>query len=155
MLRCMVEGFALSERWNGWSDLGVILKAARAAVAAGPLDPLLCEVTVEWDDDTTILASLDALDALLASGEEPMSVDIWLAHVDEEDANLTLNYNGRWLQLNGAGLDWERSRQAYYAAQVELALAYGITTFKLPKLPKDTVQETRKRLRGSQEGDPS
>jgi hypothetical protein len=155
MLRCMAEGFALSERWNGWSDLGVILKAARAAVAAGPLDPLLCEVTVEWDDDTTILASLDALDALLASGEEPMSVDIWIAHVDEEDANLTLNYNGRWLQLNGAGLDWERSRQAYYAAQVELALAYGITTFKLPKLPKDTVQETRKRLRGPQEGDPS
>jgi hypothetical protein len=151
MLRCMAEGFALSERWNGWSDIGVILKAARAAVAAGPLDPLLCEVTVEWDDDTTTLASLEALDALLRSGEEPMSVDIWVAYIDEEDASLTLNYNGRWLQLNGMGIDWERSRKAYYAAQVELALAYGITTFKLPELPKDTVQETRKRLRESQE----
>jgi hypothetical protein len=154
MLGCMAEGFALSERWNGWSDLGAILSAARAAVAAGPLDPLLCEVTVEWDDDTTILASLDALDPLLRSGEEPMSVDIWIAYIDEADANLTLTYNGRWLQLNGAGLDWERSRQAYYAAQVELALAYGITTFTLPELPKDTVQEVRKRLRESQEADP-
>jgi hypothetical protein len=148
MLPCM-GGFALSERWNGWSDLEVILTAARAAVAAGPLDPLLCEVTVEWDDDTTTLATLDALDALLRSGEEPLSVDIWLAHVEDDEASLTLNYNGRWLQLNGAGSDWERSRQAYYAAQVELALAYGITTFKLPTLPKDTVQETRKRLRES------
>lgn len=144
-------GFALSERWNGWSDLGVILKAARAAAAAGPLDPLLCEVAVEWDDDTTTLASLEALDALLRSGEEPMSVDIWIAHVVEDEASLTLNYNGRWLQLNGMGSDWERARQAYYAAQVELALAYGITTFRLPTLPKDTVQEVRKRLRESQD----
>ncbi len=138
--------FALSERWNGWSDLGVILIAARAAVAAGPLDPLLCEITVEWDDDTTTLTSLDALDALLAAGEEPMSIDVWIAHVVEDDASVSLAYNGRWLQLNGAGADWERSRQAYYAAQVELALAYGITTFKLPELPKDTVAETRRRL---------
>jgi hypothetical protein len=140
------EGFALSERWNGWEDLGVMLRAARAAVAAGPLDPLVCEITVEWDDDTSQLTSLDALDALLSSGEEPMSVDMWLAHADSEDASLTLVYNGRWLQLNGYGSDWVRSRQAYYAAQVELALAYGITTFSLPELPKDTVQEVRRRL---------
>ncbi|MEA2155323.1 MAG: hypothetical protein QOE11_1463 [Solirubrobacteraceae bacterium] len=143
-----MESFALSERWNGWSDLDCILKAARAAVLAGPLDPVQCEVTVEWDDDTTTVPSLDALEALLKGGEEPMSVDIWIAHAEEEEANLTLLYNGRWLQLNGAGSDWERSQQAYYAAQVELALAYGITTFKLPVLPKDTVQETRRRLAG-------
>jgi hypothetical protein len=142
----LMEGFALSERWNGWSGVDVIVKAARAAVAAGPLDPLLCEVTVEWDDDTTTLASLDALDALLASGEEPMSLEIWIAHVEEDEAYLTLVYNGRWLQLNGGGSDWQRARQAYYAAQVELALAHGITTFKLPELPKDTVQEVRRRL---------
>jgi hypothetical protein len=140
------EGFALSERWNGWEDLGAMLKAARAAVAAGPLDPLLCEIAVEWDDDTSALTSLDALDALMASGEEPLSIDIWLAHVDQDDASLTLVYNGRWLQLNGYGNDWERSRHAYYAAQAELALAYGITTFTLPELPKDTVQEVRRRL---------
>jgi hypothetical protein len=141
-----MEGFALSERWNGWEDLGVMLKAARAAVAAGPLDPLLCEITVEWDDDTSVLTSLDALDALTSSGEEPMSIDVWLAHADQDDASLTLVYNGRWLQLNGYGNDWVRARQAYYAAQVELALAYGITTFTLPELPKDTVQKVRKRL---------
>jgi hypothetical protein len=141
-----MEGFALSERWNGWDDLGVMLKAARAAVAAGPLEPLLCEIEVEWDDDTTTLTSLEALDALISSGEEPMSIDIWLAHADEGDASLTLAYNGRWLQLNGYGSDWARARQAYYAAQVELALAYGITTFVLPELPKDTVQEVRRRL---------
>lgn len=147
MLRRM-ESFALSERWNGWSDLHVMLTAARAAVDAGPLDPLACEITVEWDDDTTTLTTLDALDALLASGDEPLSLDIWIAHVVEDEASLTLVFNGRWLQLNGAGTDWERARQAYYAAQVELALAYGITTFKLPELPYDTVAETRKRLRG-------
>jgi hypothetical protein len=138
--------FALSERWNGWSDLDAVLRAARAAVGAGPLDPLLCEITVEWDDDTTTLTSLDALDALLAAGEDPLSIDIWIAHADEVEASVTFAYNGRWLQLNGAGSDWERSRQAYYAAQVELALSYGITTFKLPELPTDTVAETRRRL---------
>jgi hypothetical protein len=141
-----MESFGLSERWNGWSDVDVILKAAHAAVAAGPLDPPLCEITVEWDDDTSVLASLEALETLIRAGEEPLSIDIWIAHAVEDEASVTFAFNGRWLQLNGAGSDWERARQAYYAAQVELALAYGITTFKLPELPRDTVAETRKRL---------
>jgi len=145
MLSAM-EGFALSERWNGWSDLDVIVQAARAAVAAGPLDPLRCEIAVEWDDDTITLASLDALEALLQAGEEPLSVDIWVAYEAEEEARVTLVFNGRWLQLNGAGTDWVRARQAYDAAQAQLAGAYGITTFKLPVLPKNTVAETRRRL---------
>jgi hypothetical protein len=34
----------------------------------------------------------------------------------------------------------------YDAAQAELAGHFGITTFKLPKLPRDTLVETRKRL---------
>ena len=143
-----MESFALSERWNGWTDLDVMLRAARAAVAAGPLDPLVCEIEAEWDDDTTTIASLDALGVLLASGEEPMSIDMWLAHEATDEASVSLVFNGRWLQLNGAGTDWERARKAYYAAQVELALAYGITTFRLPELPRDTVAETRKRLSG-------
>jgi|SRR4051794_3543407 hypothetical protein len=141
-----MEGFALSERWNGWEDLGVMLSAARAAVAEGPLEPLLCEIEVEWDDDVTTLASLDALEAIIVSGEEPLGIEIWLAHEVREEAYLTLCYNGRWLQLNGYGSDWVRARQAYYAAQVELAASYGITTFVLPKLPKDTVQEVRRQL---------
>ena len=141
-----MESFALSERWNGWSDLDVMVKAARAAIAAGPLDPLVCEVTWESDEDVTTLHSLDALQALLDQDEEPMSLDIYVAHVVEDDANLLMTFNGRWLQINGAGADWERSRQAYYAAQVEIALVAGITTFKLPKLPRDTVAETRRRL---------
>jgi len=141
-----MAGFALSERWNGWEDLGVILKAARAAVEAGPLHPVQCEVTVECDDHTTTLAGLEELDVLLRAGEEPLSVDIWIAHDVPDEANVTLVFNGRWLQLNGAGSDWVRARQAYDAAQVELARAYGITTFKLPVLPKDTVAETRRRL---------
>jgi len=141
-----MEGFALSERWNGWTRLDVIVDAAHAAVAAGPLDPLLCEVTLEWDDDTTTLDDLGELKALLQAGEEPLSMDIWIAHVVEAEASLTLVYNGRWLQINGAGSDWQRARQAYDAAQVELALEYGITTFKLPTPPRDTVAETRKRL---------
>ena len=127
-----MESFALSERWNGWTDLDVILKAARAAVEEGPLDPLVCEIDLESDDDTATIASLDELAVLLAAGEEP-HVD---GHLDRarraDEASLTLVFNGRWLQLNGDGSDWERSRNAYYAAQIELALVYGITTFKLP-----------------------
>jgi hypothetical protein len=142
----MVEGFALSERWNGWTRLDVMVHAARAAIAAGPLDPLVCEVTLEWDDDTTSLDNLGELDALLAAGNEPLALDIYIAHVVEAEASLTLVYNGRWLQINGAGTDWPRARQAYNAAQVELTLEYGITTFKLPEPPRDTVAETRRRL---------
>jgi hypothetical protein len=141
-----MDPFALSERWNGWTRLDVMLEAARAAAAAGPFAPLLCEVTLEWDDDTTTLDSLDALAELLKADEEPLSLEIWIGHVVESEASLTLVYNGRWLQINGAGSDWARAKQAYSAAQVEIALVAGITTFKLPTLPKDTVAETRKRL---------
>ena len=50
--------FALSERWNGWENLGVMVQAARAAVEAGPLDPLVCVIDVEGDeDDVTLDAS--------------------------------------------------------------------------------------------------
>ena len=118
-----MESFALSERWNGWSRLDVMVEAARAAIAAGPLDPLVCEVVLEWDDDTSTLDN-----------------------VVEAEASLTLVYNGRGLQINGSGSDWQRARQAYDAAQVELAMEYGITTFKRPTPPRDTVAETRKRL---------
>ncbi|MDQ3678023.1 MAG: hypothetical protein M3401_14715 [Actinomycetota bacterium] len=141
-----MERFALSERWNGWSDLDVIMKAARAAVAAGPLDSLVCEVVFELDFDTVTVDSLDAAQERLRRDPDPVSMEIFIAQIDETEARLTLVYNGRWLQLNGSGSNWERARAAYYAAQVELALAYGITTFKLPKLPKDTVAETRRRL---------
>jgi hypothetical protein len=148
-----MESFALSERWNGWTRLDVIVVAARAAIAAGPLDPLVCEVQIEWDDDTTVIESLDELDALLAAGGEPLSLDIYVAHAVESEASVTLVFNGRWLQINGAGSDWPRARQAYDAAQVELALEYGITTFKLPKPPADTVSEVRRR-RGVKDQDP-
>ncbi len=140
-----MDGFALSERWNGWENLDVMVAAARAAVAAGPLEPLVCEITVEWDDDTTTIHSLDDLQELLRSGSDPMGVDILVAHIDEGEASVTLVYNGRWLQINGFG-SGHRAREAYYAAQVEIALVAGITTFKLPELPLDTVAETRRRL---------
>ena len=146
-----MEGFALSERWNGWTNLDLIVEAARSAVAAGPLDPLVCEVTLESDEDTLMLASLDELQALLNAGEDPLSMEIFVAHVVPDDASLTLLFNGRWLQIIGAGDDWERSRKAYYAAQGPLANAYGITTFKLPKLPYDTVAETRRKLEPPQD----
>lgn len=141
-----MEPFALSERWNGWSDLAVVLKAARAAVAGGPLDPLVCQVVFESDLDTITVDSLDAAEERLREDPDPMSLEVLVALIDEKAASLTLVYNGRWLQLNGSGEDWERARGAYYAAQVELALVAGITTFKLPALPYDTVAETRRRL---------
>ena len=146
MLLLAMESFSLSERWNGWTDLEVMVKAARAAIAAGPLDPLVCDVTIESDDDTATLHSLDALQALLEQDDDPLTLDIYIAHAVEDEANLLMTFNGRWLQINGAGSDWTRARQAYYAAQVDRALVAGITTFKLPKLPRDTVAETRRRL---------
>lgn len=148
-----MDGFALSERWNGWSRLDTIVQAARAAVAAGPLDPLVCEVTLEGDEDTMTLDSLDELDALLAAGEDPLSIEIHVAHGVAGEASLLLVYNGRWLQINGTGSEWTRARRAYDAAQVELALVYGITTFKLPEPPVDTVSQVR-RARGVTDQDP-
>jgi len=153
MLLPGMDGFVLSERWNGWSRLDTMVEAARAAIAAGPLDPVVCEVTLEGDEDTVTLTNLDELDALLAAGADPLSLDIYVAHVVEAEASLLLVYNGRWLQVNGVGSDWPRARQAYDAAQVELALVYGITTFKLPELPVDTVAETRRRI-GAKDQDP-
>jgi hypothetical protein len=140
-----MEAFALSERWNGWTDIGVILTAARAAVAAGPLDPLVCEVTFETDFDTVSVDSLDEAEVRLREDPDPLSVDVVISHVSEDEATVTLAYNGRWLQLNGSGTDWQRARGAYYGAQVELAAAYGITTFRLPELPYDTVGELRRK----------
>ncbi|MGH2901866.1 MAG: hypothetical protein ACRDMZ_24545 [Solirubrobacteraceae bacterium] len=148
-----MESFALSERWNGWTRIDVMIDAARAAIAAGPLDPLICEIEVEWDDDTTTLDGLEQLAALIAAGEEPLSLEIYVAHAIQAEACLTLVFNGRWLQINGAGSDWSRARQAYDAAQVELALEYGITTFRLPTPPTDTVTEVRRR-RGVTDQDP-
>jgi hypothetical protein len=145
--------FALSERWNGWENLDAILTAARAAVAAGPLDPLVCTIALEGDEDDLTLAGLDELEVLLGAGEKPLSIEIYVAHVVEEEASLTIFCNGRWLQINGAGTDWTRARQAYNAAQVELALEYGITTFRLPQLPVDTVADVRKRV-GAKDRDP-
>jgi hypothetical protein len=149
-----VDGFALSERWNGWTNLDVMVQAARAAVEAGPLDPLVCDITLEWDmDEDTTLHSLEELQALLRSGAEPMTLEIMVAHVVEEEASLVIDFNGRWLQIRGAGTDWTRARQAYDAAQVEFALEYGITTFRLPTPPTDTVTEVR-RLHGVKNQDP-
>ena len=149
-----MDRFALSERWNGWTNLDVMVTAARAAAEAGPLDPLVCEVTLEWDmDDDTTLHSLDALQALLAGGAEPMTLAIVVAHVAAAEASLVIDFNGRWLQIRGAGTDWTRARRAYDAAQVEFALEYGITTFRLPTPPPDTVTEVRRR-HGVKDQDP-
>ena len=82
-----------------------------------------------------------------------MSIEIYVAHVVEDEANVTIVFNGRWLQIYGAGSDWTRAKAAYNAAQVELTLAYGITTFKLPQLPTDTVADVRKRV-GAKDRDP-
>ena len=148
-----MSSFALSERWNGWENLDALVTAARAAVAAGPLDPLVCTIALEGDEDDLELAGLDELEVLLGAGEEPLSIEIYIAHIVEHEANLTIFCNGRWLQINGAGSDWTRARQAYDAAQVEFALEYGITTFRLPQLPVDTVADVRRRV-GAKDRDP-
>lgn len=141
-----MDRFQLSERWCGWKDLDAIFVAARAAMDAGPFDPPLCEVVFDEEFDHPFW--VETLDEALAylRGHRVRSMDIILSHIDEDAARVTLRFSGDRLQLNGYGSDWTRARAAYDAAQAELAGSFGITTFKLPSLPRDTVAETRKRL---------
>jgi hypothetical protein len=140
-----VERFELSERWCGWKDLDVIFIAARVAIEAGPFDPPICEVVFDEEFDPFTVDTLEEAREHLRRNRV-RSMDIILSHIDEDEARLTLRYSGERLQLNGYGSNWQRARAAYDAAQAELAAHFGITTFKLPKLPRDTVAETRKRL---------
>jgi hypothetical protein len=140
-----VDRFELSERWCGWKDVDVIFVAARTAIEAGPFDPPICEVVFDEEYDPFTVGTLeDAREHLRRN--RVLSMDIVLSHIDEDEARLTLHYSGDRLQLNGYGSDWTRARAAYDAAQAELAAHFGITTFKLPTLPRDAVAETRKRL---------
>ena len=140
-----MDRFELSERWCGWNDLDVIFDAARVAIEAGPFDPPICEVVFDEEFNPFTVDTLEEARERLIGGRV-RSMDIVLSHFDEDEARLTLSFSGGRLQLNGYGSDWERTRAAYNAAQAELAGHFGITTFKLPKLPRDTVGETRKRL---------
>jgi len=140
-----VDRFELSERWCNWKGVDVIFGAARAAVEGGPLDPPLCEVVFDEEFDPLTVYTLEEAHAHLTSNRV-RSMDITISHIDEDEARVTLNYSGDRLQLNGYGSDWTRARAAYDAAQAVLAGHFGITTFQLPKLPRDTVGETRKRL---------
>jgi hypothetical protein len=140
-----VERFELSERWCGWNDVDVIFVAARTAIEAGPFDPPICEVVFDEEYDPFTVDTLEEAREHLRRNRV-LSMDIILSHIDEDEARLTLRYCGDRLQLNGYGSDWTRARAAYDAAQAELAGHFGITTFTLPKLPRDTVAETRKRL---------
>jgi hypothetical protein len=138
--------FELSERWSPWRDLDAIFTAAHAAIAAGPLDPPLCEVVFNEEFDPFVVDTLEQAQDDLRRNPHMMSMDIVLSHIDADQARLTLRYSSGRLQLSGRGYDWERSRAAYDAAQVVLSSHYGITTPKLPERPRDTVAETRKRL---------
>jgi hypothetical protein len=140
-----VDAFELSERWCGWRDLDMIFVAARAAIEAGPLDPPLCEIVFDEEFDPYTVDTLDEAREHLRH-HHVLSMDITLSHIDEDQARLTLRYSGERLQLNAHGNDWDRARAAYNAAQTHLAAHFGITTFKLPTPPRDTVAETRKRL---------
>jgi hypothetical protein len=140
-----VDRFALSERWCSWHGLDVIFAAARAAIEAGPLDPPICEIVFDEEYDPFTVDTLEEAHEHLQHNRV-RSMDITLTHIDEEQARLTLHYAGDRLQLNGYGTDWPRARGAYDAAHAHLAGHFGITTFKLPTPPRDTVAETRKRL---------
>lgn len=141
-----MDHFELSERWSPWRDLDVIFSAARAAIEAGPFDPFLCEVIFNEEFDPMTVDTLEQAQDDLRRNPNMMSMDIILSHLHEDEARLTLRYSGRRLTLSGYGTDWDRARAAYDAAQAVLSGHYGITTTKLPKLPSDTVAETRKRL---------
>ena len=140
-----MERFELSERWCGWKDLDVIFIAAGVAIEAGPFDPPICEVVFDEEfKPYTVYTLAEAREHI--RGNRVHSMEIILSHINEDDARLTLHYSCERLQLSGYGRDWERARAAYDGAHAELAGHFGITTFKLPTLPRDTVAETRKRL---------
>jgi hypothetical protein len=140
-----VERFELSERWCGWTGVDVIFVAAHAAIEAGPFDPPICEVVFDEEFDPFTVDTLEEAREHMRR-TRVRSMDIVLSHIDEDEARVTLRYSGDRLQLNGYGSDWQRARAAYGAAQAQLAGHFGITTFTLPELPRDTVAETRKRL---------
>ena len=140
-----MDRFELSERWCGWKDVDLIFVAARAAIEAGPFDPPICEVVFDEEFDPITVDSLEEAREHL-SRNRVHSMEIIVSHLDEDEARLTLHYSCERLQLNGYGSDWDRARPAYDAAQAIFAGHFGITTFKLPNLPRDTVAETRKRL---------
>ena len=140
-----VARFELSERWCNWKGVDVIFDAARAAIDAGPFDPPICEIIFDEEYKPFTVDTLEEAREHLMRGRV-RSMEIIVSHLDEDEARVTLLYSGDRLQLNGYGSDWTRARAAYDAAQAELAGHFGITTFKLPKLPRDTVGETRKRL---------
>jgi hypothetical protein len=140
-----VARFECSDRWCNWKGVEVIFDAARAAIDAGPLDPPLCEVVFDEEYDPITIDTLEEAFEHLTRNRV-RSMEIIITHIDEDEARLTLFYSGDRLQLNGYGSDWTRARAAYDAAHAELAGHFGITTFKLPNLPRDTVAETRKRL---------
>jgi hypothetical protein len=137
--------FELSERWCNWRGVDVIFVAARAAIDAGPLDPPLCEIVFDEDYEPLTVYTLEEAREHL-SRNLVKSMEIVISHIDEDEARVTFLYSGDRLQLNGYGNDWTRARAAYDAAHAQLAGHFGITTFKLPALPRDTVAETRKRL---------
>lgn len=140
-----VDRFELSERWCNWRDVDVIFTAARAAIEAGPFDPPLCEVVFDEEYDPFTVGTLEEAYEHITHARV-RSMDIVISHIDDDEARVTLHYSGDRLQLNGYGSDWTRAHGAYDAAQAVLAGHFGITTFQLPKLPRDTVAETRKRL---------
>ena len=140
-----MDRFELSERWCGWKDLDVIFAAARAAIEAAPFDPAFCEVVFDEEFEPITVDSLEEAREHMARNRV-FSMEIILSPINEDEARVTLEYSCERLQLNGRGSDWDRARAAYDAAQAVLAGHFGITTFKLPQLPRDTVAETRKRL---------
>ena len=137
--------YELSERWSPWSELDVIFAAAHAAIEAGPLESPLCEVVFNAEFDPFSVGTLEQAQEDLRQNPHMMSMDIFLSHVDEDEARVSLRYSGRRLQLNGSGSDWDRAKGAYDAAHAVLSSHHGSAP-PLPKLPPDTVAETRRRL---------
>ena len=123
----------------------MIFIAAGLAIEAGPFHPPIIEVVFDEEFEPVTVDTLEEAREYMRSNRV-FSMEIIVSQIHEEDARLTLHYSCERLQLNGSGDDWEGARAAYDAAQAELASHFGITTFKLPTLPRDTVAETRKRL---------
>ena len=73
-------------------------------------------------------------------------MDIILSHIDEDEARVTLRYSGERLQLNGYGSDWDARGRHTTRRRPSSPATTGSRRSSCPKLPDDTVAETRKRI---------
>ena len=131
----------VSKRWCNWKGVDVIFDAARAAIDAGPFDPPICEIIFDEEYQPFTVDTLEEAREHLMRGSV-RSMEIIVAHFDEDEARVTLLYSGDRLSSTAtAATGHVRARPTRGPAE----LAGQFKSRSGSKLPRDAVGETRKR----------